>query len=100
MNRSPRFGLTAIVLVTVAGWGLSGTSSGGEAEPRDIPAPFAPLEYLVGRWNGHGIPKDNPAKQFRGWAEKHTWAWMFAKGKPVGLEPDDRGRQGPRDRAN
>jgi YHS domain-containing protein len=85
MNRSPRFGLSAIVLVTVAGWGLAGTTSGGEAESRDIPAPFAPLEYLVGRWNGNGTPKDNPAKQFRGWNETHTWAWMFAQGRPVGL---------------
>ncbi len=85
MNRFPRFGLTAIVLVTVAGWGLSRTKGGDDADSRDIPAPFAPLEYLVGRWNGHGIPKDNPAKQFRGWDEKHTWAWMFAQGKPVGL---------------
>jgi YHS domain-containing protein len=85
MNRSSRFGLTVIVLVTMAGWGSAGSTSGGEAEPRNIPAPFAPLEYLVGRWNGHGIPKDNPAKQFRGWDETHTWAWMFAKGQPVGL---------------
>jgi YHS domain-containing protein len=85
MNRSPRYGLTAIVLVTVAGWGFVRISRGGEAESREIPAAFAPLEYLVGRWNGHGIPKDNPAKQFRGWDEKHTWAWMFAHGKPVGL---------------
>ncbi len=85
MNRAPRFGLTVIVLVTVAGWGLVETSSGGDAESRDIPAPFLPLEYLIGRWNGHAIPKDNPAKQFRGWDETHTWAWMFAQGKPAGL---------------
>jgi YHS domain-containing protein len=85
MYRSPRYGLTAIVLVTVAGWGFVRISRGAEAESREIPAAFAPLEYLVGRWNGHGIPKDNPAKQFRGWDEKHTWAWMFAQGKPVGL---------------
>ena len=58
---------------------------GDDAGPRDIPAPFAPFEYLVGRWNGQGVPKDNPAQQFRGWTETHTWAWMFAKGKPVGL---------------
>ncbi|HEX3450471.1 MAG TPA: hypothetical protein VHS97_19605, partial [Isosphaeraceae bacterium] len=85
MYRSPRYGLTAIVLVTVAGLGFVRISRGGEAESREIPAAFAPLEYLVGRWNGHGVPKDNPAKQFRGWDEKHTWAWMFAQGKPVGL---------------
>ena len=43
------------------------------------PPLLLPFEYLVGRWNGQGVPKDNPAKQFRGWAETHTWAWMFAR---------------------
>jgi YHS domain-containing protein len=61
------------------------TAGGDDAELRDIPAPFAPFEYLVGRWNGHGVPKDNSAQKFRGWDEKHTWAWKFARGKPVGL---------------
>ena len=63
----------------------SDDAAGDDAGPRDIPAPFAPFEYLVGRWNGQGVPKDNPAQQFRGWTEKHTWAWKFAQGKPVGL---------------
>jgi YHS domain-containing protein len=85
MNRSRGFGLTAVVLVTVAGWGLAGTSGGDDADTRDIPAPFAPLEYLIGRWNGHGTFKDSPAKQLRGWDETHTWAWKFAQGKPVGF---------------
>jgi len=85
MNRFPRLGLKAIVIVTMAGWGLSGTSGGGEAESRAIPPAFVARDYLIGRWNGHGVPKDSPAKQFRGWDEKHTWAWMFAQGKPVGL---------------
>ena len=49
------------------------------------PPRLAPLSILVGRWNGHGVPKDNPAQKFRGWNETHTWAWKFAKGKPVGL---------------
>ena len=66
-----------------------------DAGQRDIPAAFAPFEYLIGRWNGQGIPKDNPAQKFRGWPETHTWAWKFAKGKPVGLTVDDRGRQDP-----
>ena len=52
---------------------------------RTFPPPLLPFEYLVGRWNGQGVPKDNPAKQFRGWTETHTWAWVFAQGKPVGL---------------
>ena len=46
----------------------------------------APFEYLVGQWNGNAMPKDNPAKQFRGWPEKHTWAWFFDQGKPAGLK--------------
>ena len=54
-------------------------------DTREIPAPFAPLEYLVGQWKGQGIPKDSSAQQFRGWEEKHAWAWIFSKGKPVGL---------------
>ena len=54
-----------------------------DAPARDIPAAFAPLEYLVGEWKGQGIPKDNSAQQFRGWPEKHAWAWIFAKGKPT-----------------
>ena len=31
------------------------------------------------------MPKDNSAKQFRGWTEKHAWAWIFDNGKPSGL---------------
>jgi YHS domain-containing protein len=62
-----------------------GSAGGDEASPRDIPAPFTPFEYLVGSWKGQGVPKDNPAKQFRGWTETHTWAWVFAQGKPAGL---------------
>ncbi len=53
--------------------------------PAMIPAPFAPLEYLVGEWKGQAIPKENAAQQFRGWTEKHAWAWTFTKGKPTGL---------------
>ena len=29
--------------------------------------------------------KDDPALRFRGWTETHTWAWVFTKGKPVGM---------------
>ena len=54
-------------------------------KPCDIPAAFAPFEYLLGGWKGQGIPKDDPAKQFRGWTETHSWAWIFVKGKPAGL---------------
>jgi YHS domain-containing protein len=31
------------------------------------------------------VPKDNSAQQFRGWDEKHAWAWAFDHGKPSGL---------------
>jgi YHS domain-containing protein len=58
---------------------------GDESDLREIPQAFAPFEYLVGQWKGPGIPKDNAAQQFRGWPETHSWAWIFEKGKPVGL---------------
>ena len=55
------------------------------ASPDDTfatPPEFAPLEYLVGGWKGTGIPAKN---RLKGWPEKHSWAWKFAKGKPVGM---------------
>lgn len=57
---------------------------------RDIPPAFAPLEYLVGKWNGQALPKDT-AQSFRGWPESHTWAWIFLKGKPTGMSVAIRG---------
>jgi hypothetical protein len=56
-----------------------------EPSGRDLPPALAPLEFLIGRWKGQGIAKDNPALRFRGWTETHTWAWLFAGGKPVGM---------------
>src|SRR5262245_4026533 len=47
-----------------------------------IPLDFAPFEYLIGGWKGQGIPTKN---RLKGWPEKHSWAWKFAKGKPVGI---------------
>ena len=55
------------------------------ADDREMPAPFAQFEYLIGAWKGQGMPKESGAQQFRGWEEKHAWAWMFTKGKPSGL---------------
>jgi hypothetical protein len=76
-------------LVIILGCAMSAsivTRAGDDPEnTRLIPAPFAPLEYLVGEWKGQAIPKDNSAQQFRGWTEKHAWAWIFFKGKPTGL---------------
>lgn len=55
------------------------------ADDRAIPAPFAPLEYLVGSWKGQGVPLDDPAQRVRGWTETHAWAWTFVDGKPAGM---------------
>ncbi len=66
--------------------GLASAGRGDDSDLRDIPPAFAPLEYLVGRWTGQGVPKDNPAQQFRGWNETHSWAWIFDRGKPSGLK--------------
>jgi YHS domain-containing protein len=85
MKNSVRIVVVAATLAIVATLSFLATASGDDAGPRDIPAPFAPFEYLIGRWNGHGVPKDNPAQKFRGWTETHSWAWKFAKGKPIGL---------------
>ena len=85
MTRAALAVLYGTLLACTAGPGLAAQTSDDEAPARDIPAPFAPLEYLVGEWKGQGIPKDNSAQQFRGWSEMHAWAWIFDKGKPTGL---------------
>ncbi len=94
MNRTARIMSLSVVMALVAmvgpraGRGASDTAQTGQADDspgRDIPAAFAPFEYLVGRWKGQGVPKDNPAQRFRGWSESHAWAWIFTKGKPTGL---------------
>ena len=64
---------------------LVACGSDDAADTREIPAPFAPLEYLIGKWKGQAVPKESGAQQFRGWEEKHGWAWIFNKGKPAGL---------------
>lgn len=48
----------------------------------EVPAAFAPLEYLVGGWKGTGIPRAN---RLKGWNETHNWAWKFDKGTPVAM---------------
>ncbi len=55
------------------------------AADHEIPAPFAPLEYLTGSWRGRGVPLDDPVQRLRGWTETHAWAWIFDHGEPVGM---------------
>ena len=85
MKRSVRVMQAASALAIVISVCLVGGAAEDDAGLRDIPPSLAPFEYLIGRWNGHAVPKDNPAQKFRGWEEKHTWAWKFAGGKPVGM---------------
>ncbi len=61
------------------------TEPAARAQERELPAALAPFEFLIGRWKGQGVPRDNPSQRFRGWTETHTWAWVFSQGKPVGL---------------
>jgi YHS domain-containing protein len=85
MNRfASMMGVTGALTIVLA-LSTSSAAVADDAGPREIPAALAPFEYLIGRWNGHGVPKDSSSQKFRGWDEKHTWAWKFAKGKPVGL---------------
>jgi YHS domain-containing protein len=85
MTRPALAVLFGTLLACTADSGPAAQTRDDEAPARDIPAAFAPLEYLVGEWKGQGIPKDNSAQQFRGWSEKHAWAWIFDKGKPSAL---------------
>ena len=64
---------------------ITAVSQETDANQRELPRAFAPLEFLIGRWKGQGVRKDDPALRFEGWTETHTWAWLFAKGKPVGM---------------
>jgi YHS domain-containing protein len=75
----------AVLLACAVSAGSLAHASDDPADARVIPAPFAPLEYLIGEWKGQAMPKDHTVQQFRGWTEKHAWAWIFSKGKPTGL---------------
>lgn len=88
MNRTMRWialtaAAAAVVTIGLSTWGIPPAHS-QDSDGRDIPAPLAPFEYLVGRWKGSATPK-NSAQSFRGWQETHAWAWIFEKGKPTGL---------------
>jgi YHS domain-containing protein len=80
------FALPAFVFLACATSASSLAYAGDDpGDDREIPPAFAQFEYLVGAWKGQGMPKDSSAQQFRGWEEKHAWAWIFIKGKPAGL---------------
>lgn len=74
MGRVLACGMALISLVAVA-------ATAGPAD-EEIPAPFARFESMVGGWKGTAQPAAN---RFKGWQEKHSWAWKFAKGTPVGM---------------
>ncbi len=80
MQRRSRLNVWAALpaLLAVAG----AVSFARDERGREIPAPFAPFEYLIGSWKGTAYP---PANRVRGWNETHAWAWKFEKGNPVGL---------------
>jgi YHS domain-containing protein len=75
----------SLLFLSAASASAPASDGEGDALAREIPAAFGPLEYLIGTWKGQGVPKDNSAQQFRGWDEKHAWAWVFDHGKPSGL---------------
>jgi YHS domain-containing protein len=72
--------LIVLALVAVAG-GIP-TPSVRADDSLDVPEAFAPFEYLIGKWNGNGVPTAN---RVRGWPETHSWAWRFEKGVPIGM---------------
>ncbi len=80
-------GVAGVVLTLGLGW-LAGATRGDGAD--EVPAPLSPFEYLIGGWKGTGIPATN---KLQGWTETHTWAWAFAKGKPVGMTVEVKGNK-------
>ncbi len=83
MSRNARTLVVSGILTIVFGASVPGARA-DDSPGREIPTPFAPLEYLLGKWKGQAMPKDS-AQSFRGWAESHAWAWTFLKGKPTGM---------------
>ncbi len=77
MKRLVACGVAALIALAA----LTSASIGADSED-ETPAPFAPLEPLVGSWKGTAVPAANKLK---GWPETHSWAWKFSKGTPVGM---------------
>ncbi|MHB1558724.1 MAG: YHS domain-containing protein [Isosphaeraceae bacterium] len=86
MNRMVHVLLATVLMALglTACWRSIPSAWADDSANRDIPPAFAPFEYLVGQWKGSATPKDT-AQSFRGWPEKHNWAWTFVSGKPTGL---------------
>lgn len=84
MNRNEQARAVLVVAAVVGGVVLAHDSRAGEPSGRDIPPAFSPLEYLVGQWKGTATPEDGRPR-FRGWTEKHSWAWTFTRGQPSGM---------------
>jgi len=82
MPRRPSLSLPLAAAVLATAVALPPRSSGDD---REIPPPYAPLEYLVGSWKGQGVSREDPALRVRGWTETHAWAWSFVDGKPAGM---------------
>ncbi len=86
MNRMVNVTLATVLMALglASCWPSIPSARADDSDGRDIPPAFSPFEYLVGQWKGQAMPK-NTAQSFRGWPEKHNWAWTFVSGKPTGL---------------
>ena len=74
--------LAGLLTALLGGVAAIAVAVAAESERREIPEPFVPFEHMIGSWKGQGIPAAN---RLKGWPEKHSWAWKFAKGVPVGM---------------
>ena len=76
--------MIAVALVMLLGLGALALADEPPASSsdREIPAPFAPFETMIGSWKGSGFYQAN---RIRGWPETHAWAWKFEKGGITGL---------------
>jgi YHS domain-containing protein len=77
MRRGEMLAWSLAVSLLVGAWAVARPD-----EEKEIPAPFAPFEHMVGGWKGAAVPAAN---RIRGWPERHLWAWKFAKGVPIGM---------------
>jgi YHS domain-containing protein len=78
--------ITRRIALFVACVAAAGFGPVAAADPEDVASSYLRLEYLVGSWKGQAAPKEPSAQRFRGWPETHAWAWVFQKGKLVGMK--------------